>query len=168
MRSNMARTDSAGRVPERAAAKLAAAGLAAAAGLGLDLALALVPAQGGQEVHQRRLLVLRQALEGRRRGSGVLQRATDRALLELGSDVREVRAGAVVAVLADLVAGQTAGLGVDELALLVLGLDLHVDRVRRAGRRAHPGQVRHRGDGEDAGQRGDRPALGPALRPAVE
>src|SRR4051794_33688593 len=101
MRSNIARTESAGSVPVRAA-KLARLGAAAAR--------RAVSSQRGEEVHERLFLVLREAGEGGHRRGGVLERAADRRLLQLAADVREVRAGAVVAVLADLVAGQAAGL----------------------------------------------------------
>src|SRR5690348_8048921 len=122
MRSNIARTDSAGSVPVPAAIRVPLAALAA---------------QRGEEVDERLLLVLRHPAERRHRGGGVLQGAPDRALLELEADVGEGRAGTAVSVLADLVAGQAAGLRGDLLALLELGLDGHVDRVRRAGDGAH-------------------------------
>ena len=89
-------------------------------------------------------------------------------LRQLVADLGQVRARPVVAVLADLVAGEAARLRHDELAGLVLRGDLHVDLVRRAGRRAEVGQVAHRDDREDAGDRRDRPPLGPPLRPAVD
>ena len=80
-----------------------------------------------------------------------------------------VRFGAwtVVAVLADLVAGETAGLGDDELARLQVGRHLHVDLVRGARGRAEVGQVRHREDHDDARRRRDRPPLGAPLGTAV-
>src|SRR3954469_21521582 len=113
MRSNIARTDSAGSVPEAPAAisrALPAGGVDAAAGL-LGPALLRLSLQRGEEVDQRRLLVLGHAAERGHRRRRVLQRAPDRALLELVADVAEVWARAVVAVLADLVAGEAAGLG---------------------------------------------------------
>src|SRR3954454_2762007 len=130
MRSNIARTDSAGSVPVPAAKPLPAGGVADIAAGALDAALGRAAAQRGQEVDQRHLLVLREVGERRHRRGRVLQRAPDRALLELVADVRQVRAGPVVAVLADLVTGEAARLRGNELAGLVLRRDLHVDRVR--------------------------------------
>src|SRR3954452_9159705 len=162
IRSNIARTESAGSVPVPAPiAALSAGRLDAAAALTLDAALDRGALQRGQEVDERRLLVLREGPEGGHRGGRVLERAPDGALLELVADVGQVRAGTVVAVLTDLVARQAARLGRDELALLEVRRDLHVDRVRRAGGRAHVREVAHGDDHQDAGDRGDRPALGP-------
>src|SRR4051794_9595828 len=90
----------------------------------------------GQEGDQRRLLLLRQAREGRHRRRGVLERAQDRAWQQLVPDVGQVRSRPAVAILADLVTGEAAGLRDHELAGLELLRDLHVDLVRRAGRRA--------------------------------
>src|SRR3954453_3397885 len=115
MRSNIARTESAGSVPEPAAIRRLA-GLARGARR-LD-ALRPPLAQGRQERHERGLLLLRQPGEGGHRRRRVLQGAADGAGLQLRADGREVRAGPVVAVLADLVAGEAAGLGGHELALL--------------------------------------------------
>src|SRR4051794_32580288 len=142
MRSNIARTESAGSVPVPALMcrrSLAAGRLGAAAALALDAALLGAALQRGEEVDQRRLLVLGKVAERRHRRRRVLERPADRALLELVADVREMRARTVIAVLADLVAGQAAGLGGDELALLQVGRDRHVDRVRRAPAGAHVG-----------------------------
>ena len=75
--------------------------------------------------------------------------------------------GPVVAVLADLVAGEAAGAGDDLLAGLVLRRDLHLDLGRRAAGGAEVGQVAHRDDRQDAGGGRDRPALGAALGAAV-
>src|SRR4051812_46573532 len=108
MRSNIARTESAGSVPVPAPMcrrSLAAGRLCAAAALTLDAALLGTALEGGEEVDERGLLVLGQALEGRHRRGRILERAADRATLELVTDVGQVRAGAVIAVLADLVAG---------------------------------------------------------------
>src|SRR4051794_4045968 len=107
MRSNIARTESAGSVPVSAPIGALSAGrLDAAAALALNPALHLGALQGGEEVHERGLLVLRQGAEGRHRRGRVLERATERALLELVPDVGQVGAWAVIAVLADLVAGE--------------------------------------------------------------
>src|SRR5689334_23058354 len=116
MRSNIARTESAGSVPERAA----------------NAGLVVLALERGEEGDERGLLLLGHAGERRHRRRRVLQRAPDRPRRELVADVRQVRPWPVIAVLADLVAGETAGLGGDELARLVLRRDLHVDRVRRA------------------------------------
>src|SRR5688572_16509251 len=136
MRSNIARTESAGRVPEPAAMRrwtlLRRFGVVA-----LDAAaLAL---ERGEEVDHRRLLLLGEAREGRHRSGRIVQRAPDGALVQDSADLGQVRTE-VTAVLADLVAGEAAGLGHDELALLVLGRDLHLDHVRRTGRRAEVGE----------------------------
>src|SRR5690348_4873935 len=87
------------------------------AALGAAARLAALALQRRQEVHQRGLLVLGQIAERRHRGGRVLERAPQSALLELVADVAQMRAGTVIAVLADLVAGQATGLGGDELAL---------------------------------------------------
>src|SRR4051812_42377284 len=136
MRSNIARTESAGKVPVPAPIcrlSLSAGRFDAAATLALDAPLLVAALQRREEIDQRGLLVLRQAAERRHGCGGVLEGAPDGALLQLVADVGQVRAGAVVAVLADLVAGEAAGLGRDELALLEVRRDVHVDRVRRAG-----------------------------------
>src|SRR3954447_643446 len=104
--------------PPSALAGFAAAGALRPAFLGVAL-------ERGEEIDQRRLLVFGQAAERRHRRRRVLERAADRALLELVADVGEMGPWAVIAVLADLVAGQAAGLGGDELALLQVGGDRH-------------------------------------------
>src|SRR4051812_34507027 len=110
MRSNIARTWPSGSVPARAASEGIPGGGSAAAvctllgarpGAGRLLAR---PAQRGEELDQRRLLLLREAGEGRHRRGRVLQRAQDGARQQLVADVCQVRPGAVVAVLPDLVA----------------------------------------------------------------
>src|SRR4051794_4682039 len=117
MRSNIARTWPSGSVPVRAAAEGIAGDGSAAAVLTLLCAgagaarLLVRPAQRRQEVHERRLLLLRQTGEGRHRRRRVLQRAQDGAGQQLVADVGQVRSWTVVAVLADLVTGQAAGLG---------------------------------------------------------
>src|SRR3954451_925231 len=108
MRSNIARTESAGSVPVPAPmcrGSLAAGGLAAAAALALHAALLLAALERREEVDECRLLVCWQVAERGHRGGRVLERAADRALLELVADIGEVRTRAVVAVLTDLVAG---------------------------------------------------------------
>src|SRR3954464_14422936 len=130
MRSNIARTESAGSVPVPAPMRgLSARGLAAAAALTLDAPPDLLAFQRSEEVDERGLLVLRQVTEGGHGSGRVLERAPQRALLELVADVGQVRAGTVVPVLADLVARQAARLGGDQLALLQVRRNLHVDRV---------------------------------------
>src|SRR5262245_55888529 len=128
MRSNIARTESAGSVPDRAAIRRL-------------LFRLLVALERVQESDERGLLLLGHRREGRHRRRRVLERAPDRARLQLVADVAQVRAWTVVAVLTDLVARQTAGLGGDELARLELRRDLHVDRVRRPGSGAEVRQV---------------------------
>src|SRR5688500_17897639 len=133
MRSNIARTCPSSRVPLRAT-EGTRPGLLAAADVALELR---------EEVHQRRLLLLvHLGVRGHGRG-GVLERAQDAGLGQLAGDVGELGSRPVVAVVADLVARETAGLRGDELARLVLLGDLDLDLVRRAGRRAEVGQVAH-------------------------
>src|SRR5688500_2593382 len=130
MRSNIARTWPSSRVPVRA--------------LALPIrALRLLAAQLRQEVDHGGLLLFRQAGERWHRRGRVLERAEDRRLWQLLADVGQVWSWPVVAVVPDLVAGEASGLGDDELARLVLRRDLHVDLVRRAGRRAQVGEVAH-------------------------
>src|SRR3954453_11395460 len=117
MRSNIARTCPSSGVPLRAA----------------ELNRLLVALELRQERDERLLLLRRQVPVGRHRGRRVLERALDRARGQLGADVGQVRARAVVAVLADLVAREAAGLRRDLLARLVLLGHLEVDLVRRAG-----------------------------------
>src|SRR3954470_24234355 len=116
MRSNIARTESAGSVPDRAAT----AGLLRFFGVARarvhDAARASPALERVQEVDERGLLVLGHAGERRHVRSRLRQRAPDRAGLQLGADFAQVRARPGVAVLADLVADQAAGLGGDELA----------------------------------------------------
>src|SRR5450755_4974630 len=94
------------------------------------------------EVVELLRILLGQALERRHRGGRVVQSLRDRGRAQLGSDVGQLRSGSVVAVLAELVAGQAARLADHELAG-VERLDLrrgqrrrrlHVDLVRRPGR----------------------------------
>src|SRR3954467_10124977 len=93
----------------------AAAVFALLAGRAGTARLRLLAAQRRQEGHQLVLLVLRQAGEGRRRRGRVLERALDGTRQQLVPDVGQVRTGAVVAVLADLVTRQAAGLRDHEL-----------------------------------------------------
>src|SRR3954447_17370298 len=100
MRSNIARTCPSARVPLFAFTfRWLLAGRVAAA------------LERGEEVDQGGLLLLGQPLEGGHGRGRVLERAPDRGRLQLVADVGQVRTRAVVAVLADLVAGQAAGLG---------------------------------------------------------
>src|SRR4051812_25388003 len=142
MRSNIAWTWPSGRVPVRAASEgISGSGSAAAVRALLRVGagatgLLLGSAQGREELHERRLLLLRQAGEGRHRRRRVLQRAQDRARKQLVADVGEVRPWTVIAVLADLVAGEAARLGHHQLARLEVARHGHIDLVRRSGRRA--------------------------------
>src|SRR5918999_5619615 len=145
MRSNIARPCPSSRVPLRAAPAMRALGPAA---FGAATFLGVAPALGlalelGQEGDERLLLLHRQLAVGRHRRRRVLERALDRALRQDVPDVGQLRPGPVVAVLTDLVAGQTAGLRGDELTLLVLRRDLVLDLVRRSGRRAEVGEGGH-------------------------
>src|SRR4051794_40648877 len=119
MRSNIARTWPSGSVPVRAADDGMGDGSAAAvctllrvrAGARLGLA-----AQRREELDESGLLLGGQPGEGRHRRRRVLERAQDRPRQELVADVRQVRPRPLVAVLADLVAGEAAGLRDHELA----------------------------------------------------
>src|SRR3954453_20040725 len=86
--------------------------------------------EGRQEVDELvellRILLL-QPPERRHRRGRVQERASDRAAPQTCADVRQGRARAGVAVLADLVAGEAARRGDGLLALLVLRRDLEVD-----------------------------------------
>src|SRR6187551_1473440 len=127
MRSNIARTESAGRVPVPAA--MSRESLAALfAGVVLDPTLVLA-LERREEVDHRRLLLLGQAREGRHGSGRVVECAPDRALVQDGADLGQVRTE-VTAVLADLVTREAAGLGHGDLARLELGRDLHLDHVR--------------------------------------
>src|SRR5262249_29134807 len=66
--------------------------------------------QGRQELRERVELLGRQALVGRHDAGADLQRARDRVSRQAGADVRQLRPGAVVSVLTELVARKTAGL----------------------------------------------------------
>src|SRR3954447_19795534 len=87
------------------------------------------------EVADERLEVLRltllQARVRRHRCRRVDQRALDRLAGEGSGDLRQVRAGAGVAVLADAVTAQAARRRHHVLAVLELGCGLEVDRGRR-------------------------------------
>src|SRR5919108_2355634 len=120
MRSNIARTWPSSRVPLLGPATL---GAAAATGLGVPAALRLA-LQLPEESDQRRLLLLRELAIGGHRRRGVLERALDRRRREDVADVGQLRPRPVVAVLADLVAREAAGLRGHQLARLVLGGDL--------------------------------------------
>src|SRR3954447_3537286 len=78
--------------------------------------------------------------ERRHRRSRVHERPRDGLATETRADLRERGAGSRVAVLADLVAAETARRGSDLFALLVLGRPLHVDLGRRAGDRTEDRQ----------------------------
>src|SRR5436305_327603 len=128
IRSNIAWTCGSSRVPGAPPGAACALALTAT---GLALLLQL-----GQEADQSLELLrvlLGQVLERRHRRRRVAQRRGDRSGAELRADVGEWRAGAVVAVLADHVAGQAAGLTDDELALVERG---HL-RLRQPRGRCH-------------------------------
>src|SRR3954454_20175407 len=115
MRSNIARTCGSSRVPGARPPRL----VIPATLLG-SLAAAELPEEGDQRVE----LVRRGALqpgERRHRRGRVDERARDRLRWQAGGDISQVGARPVVAVLADLVAGEAARLADDELALLELG-----------------------------------------------
>src|SRR5688500_19046304 len=102
MRSNIARTCPSGSVPEaapavtlRALLGVAAGGVAAAGLSGVLVALEL-----SEEVDERLLVLLRHARIGGHRRCRVLERSPDRRLRQLVGDVGQLRAGAVVAVVA--------------------------------------------------------------------
>src|SRR3954469_10545620 len=114
MRSNIARTCGSSRVPGARPPRLV---------MPATLLRSLAGAQLPEERHERVELVRRGLLqpgERRHRGGRVDERPSDRLRGQPRRDVGQVRAGAVVAVLADLVARQAARLADDELALLVL------------------------------------------------
>src|SRR3954468_18780472 len=103
----------------------------------------------------------RQVLERGHRRRRIDERACDRLPWQTVPDLRQVRPGPGVAVVADLVAGETARLSPGRLPAFVFlqrlatGLDdalrgLEFDRRRRARVRALVGQERHRGDDGDA------------------
>src|SRR6478735_4840339 len=98
MRSNIASTCSSGSVPFCAAGPAAAESLMA-----LRLEDKRLSAQLAEEVDQSSLLFLRHVLEARHRRRRVVQRALDRLLGQARADLRQVRPGTVVAVLAELV-----------------------------------------------------------------
>src|SRR6185295_5042756 len=81
----------------------------------------------GEEIGELVELFGRQVAEGGHDPWADLDRADDRRARDAGRDVGQFRAGAVVAVLTELVAGEAAGARDDLLAGLVLGRDLHVD-----------------------------------------
>src|SRR4051812_12782917 len=89
--------------------------------------------QAREESHELlellRVLLLERSERRHRRGR-VEQRARDRLTPEARPDLSKRRPGSGVAVLADLVAAQTAGRRRHLLALLVARRDLHVDLGR--------------------------------------
>src|SRR3954447_24025785 len=114
MRSNIARTCGSSRVPGARPPRLV---------MPATLLRSLAGAQLPEERHECVELVRRGLLqpgERRHRRGRVDERPRDRLGWQARRDVGEVRARAVVAVLADLVAGEAARLADDELALLEL------------------------------------------------
>src|SRR3954470_17383280 len=95
----------------------------------------------GEEIGELVELLRRQVTEGGHDARPDLHRADDRGARNALRDVGQFRPGAVVAVLAELVAGEAAGAGDDLLAGLVSRRDLHVDLSRRAPGRAEEGEV---------------------------
>src|SRR3954468_15168023 len=104
MRSNIARTCPSSRVPAGGSVMAGSAQLR----------------EEVDEVVELLGVVSLEAGEGRHRRRRVHQRPRDRLAGQARADLGQVRARAPVAVLADLVAGQAAGLRGDELARLVL------------------------------------------------
>src|SRR3954453_23241883 len=88
--------------------------------------------EGGEEIGELGELLWRQISEGGHFTGAYLHRADDRGAGDPLGDVGEFGAGAVVAVLTELVAGKAAGAGDDLLAGLVTRRDLHLDLRRRA------------------------------------
>src|SRR3954470_12417088 len=86
----------------------------------------------GQEVGQLFDLLRRQFAEGGHDPLADFNRADDRSPRAPGGAVGQFRARPVVAVLAELVAGEAAGTGDDLLTRLVLLGDFHVDLSRGA------------------------------------
>src|SRR5215203_3829184 len=109
MRSNIACTCVSGNVPDAGAPPLT----------GQLLVVALQRRDVRDQLVELVGLLLAQRLEGRHRRGRVDQRPGDRVLAEPVPDVGQVGPERV-AVLADLVAAETAGRGGDLLALLVL------------------------------------------------
>src|SRR5919199_3197280 len=133
MRSNIALTWGSSRVPGARPP-----GFVMRARL-LEPALRARPAELAEERDERVELLRRallQAGERRHRRGRVDERPRDRLGRQARGDVGELGSGPVVAVLADLVARQAAGLTDDELARLVLAQ--HLAALRRdPGRRRH-------------------------------
>src|SRR5918995_3234382 len=115
MRSNIARTCPSSSVPGLGPATLG--------GVGTGLRVAALALELAEERDEILLLLLRQLGVGRHRRRRVLQRAHDRRLRQHAAYVSQLRSRPVVAVLADLVAREAAGLGGHQLAGLVLGRD---------------------------------------------
>src|SRR4051795_2377901 len=103
MRSNIARTWPSSRTP------------------GVPAAISALLAEGAEEVHEHAELLGREVREGRHRRRRVDERPRDRLARQPARDVLQRRPGAVVAALAELVAGQAARLGGDLLARVVVG-----------------------------------------------
>src|SRR3954471_2628426 len=121
MRSNIARTCGSSRVPGARPPRLVIRARL------LESALVARPAQLPEERDEivellRRALL--QARERRHRRGRVDERARDRLRRQARGDVGQLRPRAVVAVLADLVACQAAGLADDQLARLELAQHL--------------------------------------------
>src|SRR4051794_25826453 len=105
----------------------------------------------GEEIGHLVDLLLRQVAGGGHDAGADFYRADDRRSWDSLTDVSQFRAGPVVAVLADLVAGEAAGAGDHLLAGLELRGDLHVDLGRRPPGGAEIGEVGHRRDRQAAG-----------------
>src|SRR6266516_3420983 len=98
----------------------------------------------GEEVSELVELFRRQVPEGGHYARADFDRANDRGARDALRDVRQLRPRPVVAVLAQLVAGEAARRGDDLLAALVARRDLHVDLGRRAPGGPEVGEVGHR------------------------
>src|SRR6185312_15254157 len=113
MRSNIARTCGSSSVPVAGSDSLVPP---CAVMRAFPTAL-LELAEERDERSELRGLRLGEALERRHRRGRVAQRLRDRGCGQRPADLRQVRPGPVVAVLADLVAGEAARLRNDELSL---------------------------------------------------
>src|SRR3954447_14270510 len=122
-----------------------------------------------EEIGELVELLRRQVTEGGHDARADLHRTDDRGARDPLRDVGQFWPGAVVAVLAKLVASKAARAGNDLLAGFVLGRNLHVDLRWRTSGRAKEGEIGHRDDRHDSGCGRDRTANRVALRaPVVE
>src|ERR1041384_7330786 len=94
----------------------------------------------GEEVSELVQLFRGQVPEGRHDAWPDFDRADDRRAGNARGDVGQVRPRTVIAVLAELVAGEAAGPGDDLLAELIARRHLHLDLGRRTADRAEVGE----------------------------